>query len=203
MTYKDITPENPIPLMDTLDYDKRFTFSQVQQTRIEQICSWKSHDSKGMNKSAYIKQIQKKNDEILSVVAKTPLERNEIYVDRFPFLNLRKTVMKYMILLHLAVNQIISTSLFDNCTILVIMVNTLVMTIDDSAVNDNPNPFFAIAEKVFLYLYTLEMIMKIVGMGFIFGKDSYLRDSWNILDFLIVITSWPNEFQNSDSDLHE
>ena len=57
MTYKDITPENPIPLMDTLDYDKRFTFSQVQQTRIEQICSWKSHDSKGMNKSAYIKQI--------------------------------------------------------------------------------------------------------------------------------------------------
>ena len=75
------------------------------------------------------------------------------------------------------------------------------MTIDDSAVNDNPNPFFAIAEKVFLYLYTFEMNMKIVGMGFIFGKDSYLRDSWNILDFLIVITSWPTEFQNSDVEL--
>lgn len=53
--YDDIRPENPSPMMDTLDYDKRFAFSKVEQTRIEQICNWKAHDSKGKNKSAYIK----------------------------------------------------------------------------------------------------------------------------------------------------
>lgn len=34
------------------------------------------------------------------------------------------------------------------------------------------------------------MLLKIMGMGFIFGKDAYLRDSWNVLDFVIVITSY-------------
>jgi hypothetical protein len=99
-----------------------------------------------------------------------------------------------MILIHLAIKEVISTRIFDNCTILVILLNTLVMTIDDSAVNDNPNPFFVIAEKVFLFLYTFEMLMKILGMGLIFSQDAYLRDPWNILDFLIVVTSWPTEF---------
>ena len=53
--YEDIRPGNPSPMMDTLDYDKRFAFSQVEQTRIEQICKWKAHDSKGNNKNVYIK----------------------------------------------------------------------------------------------------------------------------------------------------
>jgi hypothetical protein len=34
------------------------------------------------------------------------------------------------------------------------------------------------------------MVMKIVGLGFIFGPDSYLKDQWNLLDFFIVISSW-------------
>jgi hypothetical protein len=41
------------------------------------------------------------------------------------------------------------------------------------------NLFFSTAEHVFTGLYTLEMILKITGMGFILGKDSYLRDGWN------------------------
>ena len=34
------------------------------------------------------------------------------------------------------------------------------------------------------------MILKILGLGFVFPKDSYLRDSWNILDFIIVISGY-------------
>ena len=104
LKHSDIEAQNPSPLMDTLDYDKRFTFKQVQQTKIEQICKWKAHDSKGNNKNAYIKQVQQKNKDILTVVSKSSLERNEIYIDRFPLLDIRKQVMKYMILVHLAVN---------------------------------------------------------------------------------------------------
>lgn len=33
------------------------------------------------------------------------------------------------------------------------------------------------------------MAVKIIAFGFIFGKNSYLRDSWNVLDFIIVSTS--------------
>lgn len=35
----------------------------------------------------------------------------------------------------------------------------------------------------------MEMVLKILGMGFIFDEKAYLRDSWNILDFVIVMSS--------------
>lgn len=41
-------------------------------------------------------------------------------------------------------------------------------------------------DDIFLTFYTSEMMIKIIGLGFIFNKGSYLRDPWNILDFVIV-----------------
>ena len=38
--------------------------------------------------------------------------------------------------------------------------------------------------------FTFEMVVKIFAWGFAFaGKDSYIRDPWNILDFLIVTSA--------------
>ena len=33
------------------------------------------------------------------------------------------------------------------------------------------------------------MVLKIFALGFLFNKGSYLRDLWNIMDFVIVVTS--------------
>ena len=33
------------------------------------------------------------------------------------------------------------------------------------------------------------MTIKIIAFGFIFDKKAYLRDAWNVLDFVIVTTS--------------
>ena len=39
-------------------------------------------------------------------------------------------------------------------------------------------------------IFALEMVLKIISFGFIFnGKKSYLRNSWNIIDFTIVTFS--------------
>jgi hypothetical protein len=59
----------------------------------------------------------------------------------------------------------------------------------DNPANKSPDIAFAYMEDVFLILYTGEMVLKILGMGLIFGEESYLKDSWNILDFTIVISS--------------
>jgi len=45
-------------------------------------------------------------------------------------------------------------------------------------------------ELFYLIFYTIEMAFKIFGLGFIFNKNSYLRDYWNILDFIIVGTGY-------------
>lgn len=44
--------------------------------------------------------------------------------------------------------------------------------------------------NIFIYIYTVEMILKILGYGFIFGPKTYLHNSWNILDFVIVVSAW-------------
>lgn len=45
-------------------------------------------------------------------------------------------------------------------------------------------------DTVFLVLYSIEMVLKILGLGFVFNKDAYLRDAWNVLDFTIVMTGY-------------
>jgi len=45
-------------------------------------------------------------------------------------------------------------------------------------------------ELFFILFYTVEMLLKIFGLGFILNKGAYLRDYWNFMDIVIVITSW-------------
>ena len=42
--------------------------------------------------------------------------------------------------------------------------------------------------------FILEAVIKIIALGFVIGKDAYLKESWNILDFVIVVSSILNWF---------
>jgi len=39
---------------------------------------------------------------------------------------------------------------------------------------------------VFTVVYTVEMVVKIVGRGFVLHRFSYLRDPWNWIDFVVI-----------------
>ncbi len=41
----------------------------------------------------------------------------------------------------------------------------------------------------FLIIFTTEMMTKILAMGFILHKDSYMRNYWNIMDFVVVTSA--------------
>mgnify|MGYP006089370477 FL=1 len=49
--------------------------------------------------------------------------------------------------------------------------------------------YSGIADDWFNYLFILEMTSKLIAMGIIMDEGSYLRDSWNQLDFFIVMAS--------------
>jgi len=41
--------------------------------------------------------------------------------------------------------------------------------------------------------FLIEFVTKVIAMGFIFGRGTYIKDGWNKLDFVVVITgimSW-------------
>ena len=43
-------------------------------------------------------------------------------------------------------------------------------------------------EPVFMGIFTVEMTVKILADGFLLHKGSYLRNPWNIMDFIVVIS---------------
>ena len=86
-------------------------------------------------------------------------------------------------------HMIQDSSLFENISIFVILLNSVVMMAEDPASKD-PSEFFLVVDKVFLVLYTVEMSIKITGLGLIFSEGSYLRESWNVLDFIIVTSGY-------------
>lgn len=74
--------------------------------------------------------------------------------------------------------QIVSVNpWFDRFILFVIIVNCLFLALDKEvdAVTDNIDTI----DFVFLLIYTWEMTMKIIAMGFFMREHSYLRDSWN------------------------
>ena len=44
-------------------------------------------------------------------------------------------------------------------------------------------------DLTFNYLFIFEMAMKLIAMGVCMDENSYLRDTWNQMDFFIVTAS--------------
>ncbi|KAL7398358.1 hypothetical protein ABVT39_008477 [Epinephelus coioides] len=75
---------------------------------------------------------------------------------------------------------IILLTIFANCVALAVF---LPMPEEDS---NNTNTSLESLEYIFLIIFTLECFLKIVAYGFVFHEGAYLRNCWNILDFVIV-----------------
>lgn len=49
------------------------------------------------------------------------------------------------------------------------------------------NQTIEIAEVIFLVVFVMESLSKMIAFGFINGKNAYLKDTWNCFDFVIVV----------------
>ncbi|KAK3250718.1 Caveolin-2 [Cymbomonas tetramitiformis] len=78
---------------------------------------------------------------------------------------------------------------FEYTVIVLIIVSSLVLALDApglDADSDKKKVLDAI-DKVFVVLFTIEMSLKVVVMGFVGHPGSYLRSPWNMLDFTVVV----------------
>lgn len=86
--------------------------------------------------------------------------------------------------------RITESSIFDLVIILLIILNCISLALDNPT-----NPFIMkqilfILEWIFTALFTIELIMKMIALGFVLHPGSYLRSPWNALDLFIVATSY-------------
>eukprot|EP00752_Nemacystus_decipiens_P001936 g1865.t1 len=94
---------------------------------------------------------------------------------------------------------------FERLVLLLILLNSIVLALVDwSAIDEDPssedvgepiaegswrNTLLYETEIFFTVMFALEFVLKVIAQGFVFGRGAYLRDSWNVIDFLVVVTS--------------
>jgi hypothetical protein len=78
---------------------------------------------------------------------------------------------------------------------LVILANIICLTLEDPTKDTQASSLVQI-DTVCLFIYTVECGLKIFALGFVLHPKSYIRDSWNILDLTIVLTSWLERINN-------
>ncbi|KAK7492683.1 hypothetical protein BaRGS_00016162 [Batillaria attramentaria] len=77
--------------------------------------------------------------------------------------------------------SITTNQLFHPFIMVVIIINCVFLTFPDEA-------WVGTAEYVFISIYTIELILRVIARGFVINKHSYLRDTWHWVDFTIVVT---------------
>uniref|UniRef100_A0A915B5U1 Voltage-dependent L-type calcium channel subunit alpha n=1 Tax=Parascaris univalens TaxID=6257 RepID=A0A915B5U1_PARUN len=53
--------------------------------------------------------------------------------------------------------------------------------------SDTKNTILEQIEYLFIIVFTIECVLKVIALGFLFHPGAYLRNAWNILDFIIVV----------------
>jgi hypothetical protein len=94
---------------------------------------------------------------------------------------------------------------FDYFILVFILINALMLAITDYTLEcvdkeNQPstvctsNQIVASTERIFTVVFSIEMIVKIIAFGFYSGgSQTYMKDPWSYLDFLVVISSWVGE----------
>ena len=100
---------------------------------------------------------------------------------------MRKTIFKWKVIAKYYCGFIVDNQYFDNLSLLVIITNTILILVSDP--RDN-NSIANTSDSYFLYFYTAEAVLKILGFGFLASEKAYIKDPWNILDFFVVLMGW-------------
>uniref|UniRef100_F6QCF9 Sodium channel protein n=1 Tax=Ciona intestinalis TaxID=7719 RepID=F6QCF9_CIOIN len=82
--------------------------------------------------------------------------------------------------------RVLVHSLFNSIIMVTILVNCIFMTMDTTD-KDWVNDY---VERVFLGIYTFEMVVKLLSRGFIFSSFTYMRDPWNLLDVSVIFAAY-------------
>eukprot|EP00826_Nyctotherus_ovalis_P002075 TRINITY_DN10391_c0_g3_i1.p1 TRINITY_DN10391_c0_g3~~TRINITY_DN10391_c0_g3_i1.p1 ORF type:complete len:226 (+),score=35.57 TRINITY_DN10391_c0_g3_i1:645-1322(+) len=87
---------------------------------------------------------------------------------------------------HCACKLLIGHPLFEVATLLLICANCVTLAVDDPTDVEVPK-WHERMDLAFQVIYTAELVIKVFALGLIVPEGAFLRDPWNIVDFIIVI----------------
>ncbi|XP_070708334.1 voltage-dependent T-type calcium channel subunit alpha-1I-like [Pempheris klunzingeri] len=93
--------------------------------------------------------------------------------------------------LRLVCQRMVSYTWFDNMILLFILLSCLAIAVERPGIDPTSVErwILSVSRYLFSVVFMIEMFIKVVAAGFLFGKESYCRDTWNAMDGLLVILS--------------
>ncbi|KAK3235489.1 hypothetical protein CYMTET_54311, partial [Cymbomonas tetramitiformis] len=90
--------------------------------------------------------------------------------------------------------RIVTSKMFDNCILLLILLSSAVLAVDNPTVETSRliGDILGIANFVFSVAFIAEFSMKVIAYGFVRHPGSYLRNGWNVLDMAIILVTLPS-----------
>jgi len=79
--------------------------------------------------------------------------------------------------------QIVFNPWFDKLILVTIFANCISLAIEDPTL-ETPDPVIEVFDVVFLVIFSIEMVLKVIAQGFVLEPHSYLRDPWNVVSGL-------------------
>ena len=174
------------------DFSSEVVISEVRSSsQLSKL--YKSNTSKSRHSKEYNRMLTTRDlQNYLTLRLKLRNELLENHPIHNSFQEFKKILNRLSIFFSSIMLMIINTWAFELLTLAVIIMNTIVLAFDDNFGDHSGN-----IELFFIYFYSIECIMKIIGFGIIYGRSAYFRDFLNIIDFVIVVTSWVELNANS------
>lgn len=103
--------------------------------------------------------------------------------------------------LRVALKSLIENPYFEGFIYHMIALNSLLLALDTPILDDPyQRSTIGLILQFISIIFICECVFKVIVLGFTIGEKTYLKDNWNILDFIIVMFSvltWVLESLNS------
>ncbi|XP_061540658.1 voltage-dependent R-type calcium channel subunit alpha-1E [Phycodurus eques] len=138
----------------------------------------------GVSPAAF-KQTKAQRARTMALYNPIPVRENCFTVNRSLFiLGEDNVVRKYA-------KKIIEWPPFEYMILTTIIANCIVLALEQHLPGEDKTPMSKRLEKTepyFIGMFCLEAGIKIIALGFVFHKGSYLRNGWNVMDFIVVLS---------------
>ena len=146
-----------------------------------------THAGDAARKARKKKKKSTNEDDTADVPKAVPFDRPQIDLSHVEGSSLGIFAPDNKIRVYLA--SIVNNPRFEQAIIGLIIVSSVVLALDEPRISDASTlkKVLNILDFIFVYCFLIECIIKVIVLGFIFNKGSYLRNRWNMMDFVIVI----------------
>ncbi|XP_035491078.2 voltage-dependent R-type calcium channel subunit alpha-1E isoform X4 [Scophthalmus maximus] len=144
-----------------------------------------AQDAAAAGLTASMKQAKAQRARTMALYNPVPHRQNCLTVNRSLFIFAENNVIrKYA-------RRIIEWPPFEYMILATITANCVVLALEQHLPGEDKTPMAKRLEKTepyFIGIFCFEAGIKLLALGFVFHKGSYLRNGWNVMDFIVVLS---------------